>query len=105
MIGPREVLVKEDALEQAVGRVDVDGGELFGSRSVFELAFLSYRVGGLSWCSMARLDIDLTVSDTVPGPLQPLIPSKHGCDSGSDTVSPCGDAVADTVGAGAKAAL
>lgn len=85
---PAWILVEEDALEQAAGRVDVEGGELFGSRSVFALVSLSDRVGGLSWCSMARLDTDLTVSDTGVRDASAADTVKVRGDSGSDTVSP-----------------
>lgn len=79
------------------GHVDVEGGELFGSRCEFGLASLSYRVARLSWCSMARLDTDFTVSDTGVRDASAADTVKVQGGSGSDTVSPCEYAVADTV--------
>lgn len=53
---------------------------------------------------MARLDTDLTVSDTGVRDASAADTVKVRGNSGSDTVRPAEDAVADTVRRGAKAA-
>ena len=83
---PHPLWTEEASFKETVVRFNGEADERCGRR-VRVLASLSQRAGGLSWCSMAQPDTDLTVSNPGVREASSAGTVKYLDDSGADTAT------------------